>query len=94
MLSTQALLWLVSSLDSICQQCHPTQPDILACPLQLAYPFQEQIKVEMRPQAGYTFCCAEMRKRMVVIIISEEYACIFDEHSKTRRRVLIFEKPQ
>jgi len=61
MLLTQALLQFVSSLDSIHQKCHPTRLDIFACPLQLAYPFQEQIKVEMRPQAGYMFHYAEMR---------------------------------
>jgi hypothetical protein len=48
----------------------------------------------MRPQAGYTFRYAEMRRRLIVIITPEEYACILDEHSKTRRRVLVSEKPQ
>jgi hypothetical protein len=48
----------------------------------------------MRPQVDYTFRYAEMRRRLVMIITSEEYACILDEHSKTRQRILVYEKPQ
>jgi hypothetical protein len=55
---------------------------------------ESYFKILIKRQAGYMFHYAEMRRRLVVIITSEEYACILDEHSKTRQRVLVSEKPQ